>query len=436
MNAPISSAALSLKDPRRRSSLAFSLDPRLALAQGRAQPAGQPQQQPHARCLAAHQRRRHGRPSSPARSSSARASSPRSRRSRPTSSTCALERIRWSRATPARTPNEGKTAGSQSVQNSGIAVRFAGAEVRAMLLELAAQETRRRSRYAEGGRRHHQRARRPQGRLLEARRRARPQARSDRQAQAEAAGRASDRRQERSRATTFRRSSPAARPTCRTSACPACCSAAWCGRRARARSSTSVDEAAVETHAGRGRRGARRHFLARRRRARGAGDQGARRACARAREWKDGAAAASGAAALRASADAAARDAGDRRQDRRRRRAGGDDDRGDATRGRTSCTARSARRARWPSCSDGKLTVWTHSQGVYPLRATSPRRSACGRRSIRCIHAEGAGCYGHNGADDVALDAALLARATRPAGASCSGCATTSSRGSPTARRW
>jgi CO/xanthine dehydrogenase Mo-binding subunit len=30
---------------------------------------------------------------------------------------------------------------------------------------------------------------------------------------------------------------------------------------------------------------------------------------------------------------------------------------------------------------------------------------------IRCIHAEGSGCYGHNAADDVALDAALLARA-------------------------
>jgi CO/xanthine dehydrogenase Mo-binding subunit len=29
---------------------------------------------------------------------------------------------------------------------------------------------------------------------------------------------------------------------------------------------------------------------------------------------------------------------------------------------------------------------------------------------IRCIHTEGSGCYGHNGADDVALDAALLAR--------------------------
>ena len=31
--------------------------------------------------------------------------------------------------------------------------------------------------------------------------------------------------------------------------------------------------------------------------------------------------------------------------------------------------------------------------------------------SIRCVHAQGSGCYGHNGADDVALDAALLARA-------------------------
>ena len=31
--------------------------------------------------------------------------------------------------------------------------------------------------------------------------------------------------------------------------------------------------------------------------------------------------------------------------------------------------------------------------------------------SVRCIHTEGSGCYGHNGADDVALDAALLARA-------------------------
>ena len=69
-----------------------------------------------------------------------------------------------------------------------------------------------------------------------------------------------------------------------------------------------------------------------------------------------------------------------------------------------------------PSCAlaefkDGKLTVWTHSQGVYPLRATIARALGMQPRDIRCIHAEGAGCYGHNGADDVAFDAAMLARA-------------------------
>ena len=69
-----------------------------------------------------------------------------------------------------------------------------------------------------------------------------------------------------------------------------------------------------------------------------------------------------------------------------------------------------------PSCAlaefkDGKLTVWTHSQGVYPLRATMAKALDMQPRDIRCIHAEGAGCYGHNGADDVAFDAAMLARA-------------------------
>ena len=69
-----------------------------------------------------------------------------------------------------------------------------------------------------------------------------------------------------------------------------------------------------------------------------------------------------------------------------------------------------------PSCAlaefkDGKLTVWTHSQGVFPLRATIARALGLPPRDIRCIHAEGAGCYGHNGADDVAFDAAVLARA-------------------------
>jgi nicotinate dehydrogenase subunit B len=60
---------------------------------------------------------------------------------------------------------------------------------------------------------------------------------------------------------------------------------------------------------------------------------------------------------------------------------------------------------------DSKLTVWTHSQGVYPLRDELAKALGMESRAIRCIHVPGAGCYGHNGADDVALDAALLARA-------------------------
>ena len=71
-----------------------------------------------------------------------------------------------------------------------------------------------------------------------------------------------------------------------------------------------------------------------------------------------------------------------------------------------------------PSCAvaqvkDGKYHVWTHSQGVFPLRQRSRARCcACRTPSITCTHVEGSGCYGHNGADDVALDAALVARAT------------------------
>ena len=69
-----------------------------------------------------------------------------------------------------------------------------------------------------------------------------------------------------------------------------------------------------------------------------------------------------------------------------------------------------------PSCAvaefnDGGLTVWTHSQGVFPLRRDLAKALKLGTDLVRCVHLEGSGCYGHNGADDVALDAALLARA-------------------------
>jgi CO/xanthine dehydrogenase Mo-binding subunit len=70
-----------------------------------------------------------------------------------------------------------------------------------------------------------------------------------------------------------------------------------------------------------------------------------------------------------------------------------------------------------PSCAvaefkDGKLTVWTHSQGVFPLRAELVKMLKMRPADVRCVHLEGSGCYGHNGADDVAADAALLARGT------------------------
>ena len=71
-----------------------------------------------------------------------------------------------------------------------------------------------------------------------------------------------------------------------------------------------------------------------------------------------------------------------------------------------------------PSCAvaqwDGaKVTVWTHSQSVFQLRGDMVKVLKVPEESINCIHKEGAGCYGHNGADDVALDAALVARAAK-----------------------
>jgi nicotinate dehydrogenase subunit B len=69
-----------------------------------------------------------------------------------------------------------------------------------------------------------------------------------------------------------------------------------------------------------------------------------------------------------------------------------------------------------PSCAvahldQGKMTVWTHTQGVFPLRGGLAELLGMKLEDIRCIHIPGAGCYGHNPADDAAADAALIARA-------------------------
>jgi CO/xanthine dehydrogenase Mo-binding subunit len=69
-----------------------------------------------------------------------------------------------------------------------------------------------------------------------------------------------------------------------------------------------------------------------------------------------------------------------------------------------------------PSCAvahfvDGEMTVWTHTQGVYPDRQGIAEMLRMPPANVRLIHVEGSGCYGHNGADDAAADAALIARA-------------------------
>src|SRR5581483_1966983 len=69
-----------------------------------------------------------------------------------------------------------------------------------------------------------------------------------------------------------------------------------------------------------------------------------------------------------------------------------------------------------PSCAvalfdNGKLTVWAQNQGAYPLREAVAELVNLPAEKVRCIHVEGAGCYGHNGADDAGGDAALLAMA-------------------------
>jgi CO/xanthine dehydrogenase Mo-binding subunit len=67
-----------------------------------------------------------------------------------------------------------------------------------------------------------------------------------------------------------------------------------------------------------------------------------------------------------------------------------------------------------PSCAlaafnDGTLDVWTHSQGVFVLRDWLARTLKLAPAQVRVFHRQGAGCYGHNSADDVAFDAAFVA---------------------------
>jgi len=64
--------------------------------------------------------------------------------------------------------------------------------------------------------------------------------------------------------------------------------------------------------------------------------------------------------------------------------------------------------ARW---DDGQVTVWSHTQGPFALRGAIATGLGLAPGQVTVNHVEGAGAYGHNGADDAAMDAVLLARA-------------------------
>lgn len=69
-----------------------------------------------------------------------------------------------------------------------------------------------------------------------------------------------------------------------------------------------------------------------------------------------------------------------------------------------------------PACAigfyDGEtLHIWSHSQGIYPMRAAIATMLGMATDRIHVISAPGSGCFGHTVADDAAADAAILAMA-------------------------
>ena len=146
-----------------------------------------------------------------------------------------LARVRLVPATTARSPNEGVTSGSLSVQDCGVALRYVCAEARAIFLAAAAERLGVRGRRARGRGRHHHRARQRAHELLGAGRRglARPRRHLP-----------APRRSRPPRAASPARPRPASTSPTRCSggrassticACPACCMAACSARTRRAR---------------------------------------------------------------------------------------------------------------------------------------------------------------------------------------------------------
>ena len=69
-----------------------------------------------------------------------------------------------------------------------------------------------------------------------------------------------------------------------------------------------------------------------------------------------------------------------------------------------------------PSCAIADVkadeaTVWSPTQGIYPLRAAVARVLGFRDQQVHAIYKEGSGCYGLNGADTASIDAALMSKA-------------------------
>ena len=58
-----------------------------------------------------------------------------------------------------------------------------------------------------------------------------------------------------------------------------------------------------------------------------------------------------------------------------------------------------------------QATIWSGTQGVYQLQGAIAQLLGLDTSTVHVIYVEASGCYGHNGADDAAADAALLSQA-------------------------
>jgi nicotinate dehydrogenase subunit B len=63
-----------------------------------------------------------------------------------------------------------------------------------------------------------------------------------------------------------------------------------------------------------------------------------------------------------------------------------------------------------PDADGIQATVWSGTQGVYPLQQAIAQLLGIAQSAVRVIYVEGPGCYGHNGSDDAAGDAALMSQ--------------------------